>query len=105
MMSLTGNEPPAGEFFSQGGDITDKIEKRMRYLNRSADMICRSAYGLCRKTLVPEKERPPDAKELKDVCAAVKEAIAIAASLEKGSAENAETLRVIMDASAEKMAQ
>ena len=68
-------------------------------------MICRSAYGLCKEALVHEKEKPPDAKELKDVCAAVKEAIAIAASLEKNSAENTETLRVIMDAATQKMAQ
>ena len=77
----------------------------MKYLNRSADMICRSAYGLCKNALVREKERPPDAKELKDVCAAVKEAIAIASSLDKGAGETGETLKVIMDASTEKLAQ
>lgn len=77
----------------------------MKYLNRSADMICRSAYGLCRSALVKEKEKPPDAKELKDVCAAVKEAISIAASLDRGETEAGETLKVIMDASVGKMAQ
>lgn len=82
-----------------------KTDKRMRYLNKSADMICRSAYGLCRKSLVYEKEKPPDAKELKDVCAAVKEAISIASSLDKSAGDNTETLRVVMDTAAEKMAQ
>ncbi len=77
----------------------------MKYLNGSADMICRSAYGLCKSTLVGKKERPPDAKELKDVCAAVKEAISIAASLEKKPEASGETLRVVMEDAAEKMAQ
>lgn len=82
-----------------------KAERRLKYLNKSADIICRSAYGLCRTALAEEKERPPDAKELKDVCAAVKEAIAISSSLEKESGEKGEALSVLMDAAVQNMAR
>lgn len=79
---------------------TEKNDKRIKYLNRSADIICRTAYRLCKKTFMKSGEFIPDVKELKEVCSAVKEAIGIAASLDKGS--GGEGIKVVMESAAEK---
>ncbi len=77
----------------------------MKYIGKAADIICRSAYAMCRSVLAGEKNKPPDPKELKEVCAAVKEAAAIAASLDKNDPANTETLSVTMDAAVRELAQ
>lgn len=77
----------------------------MRYIGRSADIICRSAYEMCRSVLAGRKNEPPDPKELKEVCAAVKEAAGIAASLDKNEGPAAEALNVTMDAAVREMAR
>lgn len=111
MNSLTGKPPCRRVFFlyrcmrKRGGENTDKSEKRIRYIGKAADIICRSAYGMCRSVLADGKSKPPDPKELKEVCAAVKEAAAIAAGLEKTENGGAEALSVTMDAVVKELAQ
>ena len=63
------------------GDVKVK-HGRNDYLNRGADVVCRAAYELCRKA---KRERDLDAKQLKDLCAVLKEAIGISLSLEKSA--------------------
>ena len=57
---------------------------RETYLERSADMLCKAAYQLCRETFRGrDKKKPVDAKQLKDVCAAVKESVNVSDSVGK----------------------
>ena len=57
---------------------------RETYLERSADMLCRAAYQLCRESFRGRRNGDPvDAKHLKDIAAAVKESVNVSESLGK----------------------
>ena len=57
---------------------------RETYLERSADMLCKAAYQLCRETFRGrDRTDPVDAKQLKEICAAVKESVNVSDSVGK----------------------
>lgn len=72
-----------------------KKEVRGKYLNRSADLVSKAAFNLCKKSLVNKEDT--DAKILKELCCVLKEIIAINTSLDKETAETGETIRIIME--------
>ena len=72
-----------------------KKEVRGKYLNRSADLVCRAAFNLCKKSLADKEDT--DAKMLKELCCVLKEIIAINSSLDKDNTDSAETIRIIME--------
>lgn len=72
-----------------------KKEVRGKYLNRSADLVSRAAFNLCKKSL--ESKEDTDAKMLKELCCVLKELIAINTSLDKDNSDTAETIRIIME--------
>ena len=82
----------------------EKNEKRLRYLNRSADTLCKAAYELCRDSYGRRKEKPPDAKQLKDVCAAVKDVLTIANSV-SGEKDDTGQIRILVESAAEELAE
>ena len=69
-----------------------KERDRQSYLNKSAALLCRQTWRLCRESCRPKTTM--DAKTLKELCGVLKEAAAFSAALEKGSGE-AETLKIV----------
>ena len=69
---------------------------REDYLNASADILCRQAYRMCR-SVYGKKDAVADAKNLKDACAALREAAALSGALQKTDREAGEVLRVVFD--------
>ncbi|MBR3975513.1 MAG: hypothetical protein IKJ88_06605 [Clostridia bacterium] len=80
-----------------------KKEVRGRYLNRSADLVSRAAFNLCRKSLASKEDT--DAKMLKELCCVLKEIIAINTSLDKDSTDTGETIRIIMEGDVSELAR
>ena len=72
-----------------------KKEARGKYLNRSADLVCKAAFSLCRKSLADKEDTDP--KTLKELCCVLKEIIAINTSLDMDNTDSAETIRIIME--------
>ena len=73
-------------------------KSREDYLRRCADMLCESAYKLVREGTAGKAVS--DAKGLKELCAAVKEAVAVANSLQ--TENNTDGVQIVMDEAAEK---
>ena len=80
-----------------------KKEVRGKYLNRSADLVSRSAFYLCKKSLTEKEDT--DAKMLKELCCVLKEIIAINTSLDKDSTDSSETIRIIMEGDVSELAR
>ena len=85
----------------EGDRIETENKKRAKrdrayYLNASADILCRQAYRMV-KTAYGAKEQTPDAKGMKDACAALKEAAALSASLQRDAADSGQTLRIVFE--------
>ena len=59
-----------------------KKMSREDQLERSADILCKNAYRLCKETF-GGKNNKVDAKTLKEVSAAVKETVNVSESLKK----------------------
>ena len=78
-----------------GGNMAREKKDRAYYLNKSADLVSRRVYGLCREAV--RRESPADAKALKDLCGLLKEAVSFSLSLEKSGETQTETIRVIFD--------
>lgn len=72
---------------------------RKTYLNKSADILCKAAYELCRDSCKKGGSQPADAKGLKEICAAVKETIGISESLGKNE-QTGSAFAVVMDSAA-----
>ena len=58
--------------------------------------MCKTAYGA--------KGQIPDAKGMKDACAALKEAAALSAALQRGDTDGAQTLRIVFEDGTEEYA-
>ena len=80
-----------------------KKEARGKYLNRSADLVCKAAFNLCKKSLTEKEDT--DAKMLKELCCVLKEIIAINSSLDKDNTDSAETIRIIMEGDVSELAR
>ena len=78
-----------------------KKNSREAHLEKSADILCRSAYRLCKETL-GDKNSSVDAKTLKEVSAAVKETLTVSEGLRKYDDATAGVL-VTVSAEAEEM--
>mgnify|MGYP006052788103 CR=1 FL=1 len=71
-------------------------KSRLDYLQLCADILCKSAYKMCRE-VSREKSEKFEAKELKEVCAAVKEAAAVVGAIEKSDSPQCEEIRIIFE--------
>ena len=71
-----------------------KKRDRQAYLEAGVDLLCKKAYCLCRETCAPKAEA--DAKALKETGAVLKEAVTLAAALEK-EAQTTQTLQVVFE--------
>ncbi len=85
----------------EGGSKTEGEKKRRsktgaEYLALCADILSKSAYKMCRE-LWKGKTEKIDPKELKEACAAVKEAAAVINAAEKNEAPEATAVRVIFE--------
>ena len=67
---------------------------RSYYLNRSADLVSRSVYRLCRAQTAPDAQA--DLKSMKELCGVLKEAISLSLSLEKAEGQT-EEIRILFD--------
>lgn len=88
-------------FQGKGREKTDKEKKRrvrnrLDYLQLCADILCKSAYKMCREVW-QERSEKFDTKELKDACAAVKEAAAVVGAIEKSDTPQSEEIRIIFE--------
>lgn len=75
--------------------MAGRKKDRNDYLNRSADLMCKRVYALCREAV--NRESPADAKALKDLCGLLKETVSVSLSLEKSGEAAAETIRVTFE--------
>ena len=66
------------------------------YLVLCSEILSKAAYKMCREVFYGKKERF-DPKELKDACAAVKEAAAVVNAVEKKEVSASETIRIILE--------
>lgn len=66
------------------------------YLVLCSDILSKAAYRMCREVFHGKKEKF-DPKELKDACAAVKEAAAVVNAVEKKETAAPETIRIILE--------
>lgn len=81
-------------------------KKRRKYLDRSADILCKATYELCKGQLKnpPPDGKPPDAKSVKEICAAVKDVISISGSL-SDEKESGEKILITLEGKAEEFAE
>ncbi len=80
---------------------TDKDKKRKArtptgYLEQCSEMLCKCAYNMCQE-FVKDKDKKIESKELKEACAAVKEAAAVISAIEKTEAPEAESIRIVFE--------
>lgn len=68
---------------------------RAYYLNKSADLMSKRVYALCREAV--KKEAPADVKGLKELCGLLKETVGFSLSLEKSGETQNETVRVTFE--------
>lgn len=75
----------------------DRLLRCEKNILRSAEILCRTAYKMCRR-LYEENAGDclPDAKGLKESCAAVKEAASLISGLDKNK-ESADVVRVVFE--------
>lgn len=77
---------------------------REEQLERSADILCRNAYRLCRETF-GGRNAAVDAKTLKEVSAAVKETVNVSESLKKRDEGPSARFCVTVSPEAEELSQ
>ena len=73
------------------------------YLVLCSEILSKAAYRMCREVFHGKKEKF-DPKELKEACAAVKEAAAVVNAVERKENSAGETVRIILE-DAEEYAQ
>ncbi len=78
-----------------GRNMAREKKDRAYYLNKSADLMSKRVYGLCRDAV--RGDAPADAKALKDLCGLLKEAVSFSLSLEKSGETQGETIRVTFE--------
>ncbi len=73
-------------------------KSREKYLEKCADMLCEAAYRMCRENFGRGKAKEKcDPKILKETCAAVKEAAAVSAGLDKKETDTGEEIRIVFE--------
>ena len=72
-----------------------QAKDRAYYLNKSADLLSKRVYALCREAA--GRGADADAKGLKDLCALLKEAVGFSLSLEKSGETATGTLHVTFE--------
>ena len=83
-----------------------KKMSREEQLERSADILCKNAYRLCKETFGGSaRGKPVDAKTLKDVSAAVKESANVAELVGKRPAGSAALFAVTVEPAAAEFAE
>ena len=79
---------------------------REEHLERSADILCKNAYRLCKETFCgAAKGKAVDAKTLKDVSAAVKESANVAELVGKRNAGDGARFSVTVEPAAQEYAE
>ena len=78
---------------------------REEQLEKSADILCKNAYRLCRETFGTGRNKPVDAKTLKDVSAAVKESANVAELVGKRSTGDGARFSVTVEPAAQEFAE
>ncbi len=82
-----------------------KKMSREEQLERSADILCKNAYRLCKETFGGKKGKGVDAKTLKEVSAAVKESANVAELVGKRNAGDAAQFAVTVDPAVTELAE
>ena len=82
-----------------------KKMSREEQLERSANILCKNAYRLCRETFGTGRNKPVDAKTLKDVSAAVKESANVAELVGKRSTGDGARFSVTVEPAAQEYAE
>ena len=82
-----------------------KKMSREEQLERSADILCKNAYRLCKETFGGKNGKGVDAKTLKEVSAAVKESANVAELVGKRNAGDAAQFAVTVDPAATELAE
>lgn len=82
-----------------------KKMSRQEQLERSADILCRNAYRLCRETFGGKKGKGVNAKTLKEVSAAVKESANVAELVGKRNTGDAAQFTVTVEPAAVELAE
>lgn len=76
------------------------------YLSLCADILCRTAYRMCKENYGKRKgDDPIDPKALKESCTAVKEAVAVVLSLDKNQDKANDGVRIVFGDGMEKIAE
>ena len=78
---------------------------REEQLERSADILCKNAYRLCRETFGGRGKDRVDAKTLKEVGAAVKESATVAELVGKRNAGDGALFTVTVEPAAQEYAE
>ena len=75
-----------------------KAKTARECLSLSADMLAQAVYSMCRQVLKSaQAEKGADPKLLKEVGAALKEAAAVVAGLEKNDTDDKNTVRIVFE--------
>ncbi len=82
-----------------------KKMSREKQLEKSADILCKNAYRLCRETFGGSGKTPVDAKTLKEVGAAVKESANVAELVGRRPAADAALFAVTVEPAAREFAE
>ena len=82
-----------------------KKMSREEQLEKSADILCKNAYRLCKETFGASGKKNVDAKTLKDVSAAVKESANVAELVGKRNAGDGARFSVTVEPAAQEFAE
>ena len=82
-----------------------KKMSREEQLEKSADILCKNAYRLCKETFGAGGKKNVDAKTLKEVSAAVKESANVAELVEKRNAGDGALFSVTVEPAAQEFAE
>ena len=78
---------------------------REEHLERSADILCKNAYRLCKQSFGGSNGKEVDAKTLKDVGAAVKECANVAELVGRRSTGDGARFSVTVEPAAQEFAE
>ena len=78
---------------------------REEQLEKSADILCKNAYRLCKESFCGKGKARVDAKTLKDVSAAVKESANVAELVGRRNAGDAAQFTVTVEPAAAELAE
>ena len=82
-----------------------KKMSREEQLEKSADILCKNAYRLCKETFGGRNGKKVDAKTLKEVSAAVKESVNVAELVGKRSTGDGARFSVTVEPAAQEYAE